>query len=252
MQRSSYTAAAFILVALVATPCRVNPADQPPKPYPAIAIALPAAPRDPSFEAFRGALAAAAKDRRYSELAPLVAREFFWARDFAHAFDGRRPAVDNLAAAIRLEHREGSGWQALAAFAAEPTAEPLVSRPGVVCAPAPPQYDRVAFARMLDETHGAQFDWNYPRTEHTPVHVAPERSAAVIGTINLHFVRRLGFDRANGASSNRNHWTRIVTPAGLVGFVIPGALMSLNSERLCYGKDAVGQWRIVGYVAATD
>ena len=53
-------------------------------------------------------------------------------------FDPRKPAVDNLAAAIALEQGNGAGWDTLAAFAAEATVEPLESRPGVVCAPARP------------------------------------------------------------------------------------------------------------------
>jgi len=60
--------------------------------------------------------------------------------------------VDNLAAAIALEQANGAGWDALAAFAAEAAVEPLESRPGVVCAPARPNYDGVAFSRLLDVT----------------------------------------------------------------------------------------------------
>jgi hypothetical protein len=250
MQRSLLTAAAFVLAALFATASAADPPDRPPKPYAVVAITRPAALVDPGFEAFRAELAAAAKSRRYVDLASLVAREFFWARDFAESFDTRRPAVDNLATAIRLEHGDGSGWQTLAQFAAEPTAEPLVSRSGVICAPAPPLYDGIAFARMLDETYGADFDWTYPRSDHTPVHASPEPGTAVVDTLGPHIVRRLGFDhRAGALGSDRNRWARIVTPGGLVGFVDPGALVSVKPERLCYGKDAVGRWRITGFIA---
>jgi hypothetical protein len=248
MQRSLSTATAFVLATLFATASAADPPDRPPKPYAVVAITRPAALADPGFEAFRAELAAVAKNRRYVELAPLVAHAFFWARDFAERFDTRRPAVDNLAAAIRLEHGDGSGWQVLAEFAAEPTAEPLVSRSGMVCAPASPQYDRIAFARMLDETYGSEFDWTYPRSDHTPVQAGPEPGAAVVDALGLHVVRRLGFDR-RAVGSDRNRWARIVTPGGSVGFVAPGALVSLKPERLCYGKDALGRWRITGFIA---
>src|SRR5205823_5675409 len=111
-------------------------ASRSPRPYQPVAITRPAALDDASFAAFRTALAAAAKSRRYAELAPLVLeRGFFWGRDFGQRFDPRKPSVDNLAAAIALEHGNGTGWQALAEFAAEAAVESLDSRPGVVCAP---------------------------------------------------------------------------------------------------------------------
>jgi hypothetical protein len=254
MQRASFTLAAIATLALVAAPAGADPAARPPKPYRPVAIVLPAASTDLAFEAFRRELAAVAKGRVYAELARLVEpQEFFWERDFKQAFDARKPAVDNLAAAIRLEHADGAGWKALATFAAEETVELLVSRPGIVCAPAPPSYDGVAFARMLAETYGADLDWTYPRAERTPVRAAPQAGAATVDTLGLHFVRRLGFDSPDGAGApSRNRWARVVTPAGAVGFVAPGSLMSLDAERLCYGKDAVGRWRITGFIAGAN
>ena len=119
------------LAALAQTPPR------PPKPYEPVAITRPAALDDLTFALFRAALAVAVKTGHYAELAPLVLeRGFFWGRDFGQRFDPRKPAVDNLAAAIALERGNGSGWQALADFAAEAAVEPLDSRPGVICAPA--------------------------------------------------------------------------------------------------------------------
>jgi hypothetical protein len=251
MPRRSFILAVFAAAVLAASPCWADPPGRPPKPYQAVPITLPAASTDPSFEAFRARVAVVAKKRRYSELAGLVDPQgFFWGRDFAHAFDARKPAVDNFAAAIRLEHESGSGWQALTALAEEPSAEPLASRPGVVCAPARPTYDAIALAQMLDETYGAGLDWAYPRTDHTRVHAAPDAKAAVVGTLRLNFVRRLGSEaRDRTAASVRNRWARVVMPAGQVGYVAPGGLLSLTSEQLCYGKDAVGRWHITGFIA---
>ena len=94
-----------LLVALIASiPAAAQAPPRAPKPYAPVAITRPAASDDASFVAFRAALAAKAKPRIYAELAPLVlAQGFFWGRDFGHAFDPRKPAVDNLAAAIALE-----------------------------------------------------------------------------------------------------------------------------------------------------
>ena len=103
----------FMLAALSATaPVAAAQQVSPPlKPYAPVAITLPAASSDASFAAFRAELAAVAKSRVYVALGRLVQPQgFFWDRDFARAFDPRKPAVDNLAAAIQLEHRNGSGW----------------------------------------------------------------------------------------------------------------------------------------------
>jgi hypothetical protein len=170
------TAVPILVALLVAMPAAAQAPPRAPKPYAPVAITRPAASDDASFIAFRAALAAKAKARIYAELAPLVlAQGFFWGRDFGQAFDPRKPAVDNLAAAIALEQGNGAGWDALAAFAAQPTIEPLDFRPGIVCAPARPGYDGIAFSRLLDTTFTTGIDWAYPRADETPVHTAPPR-----------------------------------------------------------------------------
>jgi len=233
------------LAAMAQTPPR------PPKPYEPVAITRPAALDDLTFALFRAALAVAVKTGHYAELAPLVLeRGFFWGRDFGQRFDPRKPAVDNLAAAIALERGNGSGWQALADFAAEAAVEPLDSRPGVICAPARPNYDGVAFAKLLDNSVTSDIDWAYPRADETPVRAAPQPDAAQVGTLGLHFVRLLGFEGAGSeVRPGRTQWARVALPDGKQGFVAPRSLMSLTAERLCYIKDLVAGWRIAGYIA---
>lgn len=247
--------ALLILLALAgSSPASAQAPSPPPKPYAPITIARAAAFDDASFVAFRATLAAAAKNRIYAELAPLVlAQGFFWDRDFSLRFDARKPAVDNLALAIDLERRDGIGWNALAVFAAEAAIEPLDSRPGVICAPARPGYDGVAFAKLLDASYTGGIDWAYPRADSTPVRAAPQPDAAPAGTLGPHFVRLLGFEGAdNEPVPGRTRWARIAMPDGKQGFVAPGSLTSLTAERLCYIKDLVAGWRIAGYIAGGD
>jgi hypothetical protein len=228
-----------------------QPSSRPPRPYQPVTITRPAALDDVTFALFRAALAMAVRSRRYAELAPLVLeRGFFWGRDFGQRFDPRKPSVDNLATAIALERGNGTGWQALAEFAAEAAVEPLDSRPGVICAPARPNYDGVAFAKLLDNSVTSDIDWAYPRADETTVRAAPQPGAAEVGTLGLHFVRLLGFEGADSeVSPGRTQWARVALPDGKQGFVAPGSLMSLTAERLCYIKDLVAGWRIAGYVA---
>jgi hypothetical protein len=229
-------------------------AQMPPQPlasYAPVAIALPAASADPSFAAFRAAIAAAAKIRIYAELEALVQPQgFFWDRDFGHGHDPRKAAVDNLAAAIELEHRNGMGWDRLATFAEDKSVEPLDSRPGVVCAPARPGYDTVEFSRLLDITYTRDTEWAYPMADETPVRAAPRANAPVIGKLGLHFIRLLGVEGADSETAPlRNHWARVMLPDGKTGYAAPGSLSSLTIERLCYVKDMVVGWRIAGYIA---
>jgi len=227
---------------------------QTPAPLPAtytpVAITLPAPPADPSFAAFRLAIAAAAKRRLYADLEALVQPQgFFWDRDFGNGFDPRKPATDNLAMAISLEHRDGAGWDRLAAFAAETSAEPLGSRPGVVCAPARPDYDAVAFSKLLDASYTTEADWAYPLAGATPVRAAPRTGARGWCRLAPHFVRLLGLEGPDGeGAAARNRWARIVLPDGKAALAPPGSLSLLAVERLCYIKDMVAGWRIAGFI----
>jgi hypothetical protein len=239
-----------LLLAFVASPATAQTPPRPPKPYPPIAITRPPAFDDASFTAFRGALAAAAKSRIYAGLAPLVVVQgFFWDRDFGRQFDQRRPAVDNLAAAVALEQGGGTGWDALAAFAADASAEPLESRPGVICAPARPGYDSVAFSRLLDVTYTSGIDWAYPRDDQTPVHSAPQPGAVQLDALGAHFVRVLGVQGTDSdPAPGRNQWKHVALPDGRTGYVAPDSLMSLGATRLCYIKDPIFGWRVAGVI----
>lgn len=221
----------------------------PPKPYPAVVI-TPASPsNDVTLAAFRLEISVVAKSRIYSALARLmVARGFFWDRDFGHGFDPRKPAVDNLAAALALEHDGGIGWQSLAAFAADPTTEPLESHDGVLCTPARPTYDGIAYTRLLDTTYTTDRDWTYPRAAETPLRAAPQVEAALLGSLGAHFIRLL--ESMQGRRDPMpSQWAKVAAPDGRIGFVAPDSLMSLAEARLCYVKDAFDGWRIAGYVA---
>jgi hypothetical protein len=224
------------------------------KSYKPVAVKFAEPIEDASFATFRNELAAVAKRRIYAELDRLVmVQGFFWDRDFNGAFDRKHPAVNNLAAAIRLEHRNGMGWDTLAVFAAEPTATAFTGRPGIVCAPGEISFDDVEFDRLVDDARSKPRDWIVPHADKTVVRTAPRGNATVIDTLGLTLVRLLGFLTKNSEPDTmRTAWARVITPAGKTGYVAPGALMSPSPERLCYGKDGFGRWRIAGYVGAAE
>jgi hypothetical protein len=225
-----------------------------PKPYESVAVKLPQVIEDPSLIVFRSELAGVANSRVYADLERLMtAKGFFWDRDFGGGFDAKRAAVDNLAAAIGLERRNGIGWVVLARFAAEATAAPFTGRPGIICAPGETRYDEVDFDRLVDATRSEAVEWAAPRMDKTPVRSAARTTSNMIDTLGLVLVRILGYlTKDKDPEAIRAAWMRIATPAGKVGFVAPGSLTSLTTERLCYGKDGFGRWRIAGYVGGGD
>jgi hypothetical protein len=222
-----------------------------PKPYEPVAITRPAAFGGEGFAVFRAQLAAVAKRRLFANLEPLIDRQgFFLGRDFRNNFDPNKPALDNLAVAVALERDNGAGWQRLEELAADPAADPLASRPGVVCAPAVPNYDGVAYAQLLRTSYTSDTDWAYPRADETTVRAAPQSDAATVGKIGAVFVRLLGFEGTDSEPNpGRKQWARVALPDGKTGFVAPNSLMSLTAAQLCYTKDLVAGWRIAGYIA---
>ena len=247
------------IAALIVT-AQAEPALLPPiRPYAAVPVTPPEPLADAGFEAFRKELATAARSRVHTELARIViAQGFFWQRDFRHGFDPQRPAVDNLAAAVRLEHGAGEGWQMLAAFAAEESAAPLPAYPGMICAPREPRFEGAELDRLIHQTGIEAIAWAYPRAAATPLREAPHVTAKLLETLRQHFVRLIEPHDPQVATPDRvpvlggTRWHAVATPGGKTGFVAPGALLSLASPRLCYGKDDLGRWRITGYVGAGD
>jgi hypothetical protein len=237
-----------------ARPAPPAPALPAQKPYKAVAVTIAQSGRDPAFDALRRELGDIVKRKDRAALAQrIVARDFFWERDFSGSFDPKRSSIDNLTAALTLDADDGSGWDALAAFAAETSAGPLPGRPNIICAPAIPQFDEEARGQLIDSTQSDGLEWNHPRAAGLPVRAAPQANAAVIETLGLHFVRILGFEaKDTDADPARNAWARVATPSGKSGFVAPNSLVSPYADRLCYVKEGNAPWRIIGYVGGGD
>jgi hypothetical protein len=215
----------------------------PPKPYKPIAV-TPAQPySDPSFTAFRKQLGDIAGRKDRAALARLVVRNFFWMGEKGDKADKKKSGIDNLAAAIDLDNTDGSGWQALAEAANEATLEPVPQRKGIMCAPAIPTFDEMAAEQMAKDTATEASDWGYPSKADVEVHAAAKADAPVIDKLGLHLVRVMLEQSGAGAPEG---FLRVVTPSGKVGFVREDLILSLETDQLCYVKDATG-WKIAGF-----
>ena len=234
---------AAALVAVFAAPSAhaQDPQPAPPKPYTAIKVTPPQPYGDASFATFRKDLAgiATAKDR--GALAKVVATNFFWLGENGDRADKKKPAIENLAAALGLDDKDGFGWQAITAAAMEQTLEEAPDRKGVMCGPAGPDFDEAAAKKVTESTGTDLSEYGYVTAASAEVRDAPKASAAVVDKLGQILVRLLPQEKPGGEP-----FFRVVTPAGKTGFVSAEAVSLLAIDQLCYVKDG-GSWKIAGY-----
>jgi len=221
------------------------PAPVKPGPYKIVAIKPPEVVSDPSFEAFRKQLAGIAQKKDRAALAQLVAASFFWIPEDTDVADKTKPAIDNLAKAIRLDGKDGLGWEVLTEYAGETTAMPDAQRQGVICAPGEPTFDDKAADELANATQTDASDWVYPVHDGVEVRSGPQPDAAVIEKLGLHLVRAL--EDESPANAVMATALKVMTPSGKMGYVPVETMRAVVGPQMCYLKDANG-WKIAGFV----
>ena len=220
----------------------------PPKPYKPVAVTAPKPTTDAGLAALRKQIATIAEKKDRAGLAQLVvAQGFFWMKESGDGANKAKSGIDNLAAAVGLDDKDGGGWDALADFASDESAVPFPDRKGVMCGPAGPQFNEQELDKVAQATGTDIGEWGYPVEAAVEVRGAAQATAPVIEKLGMHFVRVM--PEAAGGSEE---FMRIVTPSGKVGFVAGGAVAPLGSDQLCYGKDARGAWKIVGFLGGAE
>ena len=229
-----------------AQPPALSPAPAPaPGPYKSVAITLPAALNDPSFDALRKQLAEIAKKKDRAALARLVAANFFWVPEDADLADKKKSAIDNLAKALNLDGTDAPGWEALAAYAIEASTMADPQRNGVFCAPAEPGFDDKSADELANATQTDASDWAFPIRDGIEVRAAAKQDALVVDKLGLYLVRILPDD--SPANAVLATFTKVMMPSGKVGYVPIDAILPIGGEQLCYIKDA-GGWKIAGFL----
>jgi hypothetical protein len=224
-------------------PLPMQPA--PPGPYKAIPVTLPPRQNDASLEAFRKELGDIAKKKDRAALAgKIVAKGFFWQREDTNDADPKKSGIDNLAAALGLDAPDGSGWQAIENYAAEPSAAPMPDMKGVLCSPAAPSFNEAEMEKVAQSTRTDPADWAYPTANGLEIRAKAEAGAAVVEKLGMVMVRIL--PEETDASGD---WLKVVAPSGKVGFAPAHALAPFGADQICYQKDG-GGWKIAGYVGA--
>jgi hypothetical protein len=237
-----------LIAAAVALPAQAQAPRQPapPKAYKAIPVTIAKPSDDASFVTFRKQLADIAGKKDRAALAKITASDFFWIGEKGDKADKKKSAIDNLAAAIELDDKDGAGWEALKAAAAEATLEVVPDRKGVVCGPANPAFDEAAADNLAKDTGTDPSEWGYVLKPDTEVRGAAKADAPVIDKLGQILVRIMLDDQAAGAPAQSPPFLRVVTPAGKVGYVAEEQLSPLGTDQLCYTKDG-NSWKIAGY-----
>ena len=220
-----------------------------PEAYKPVAVQLPKPLADPSFETFRKQLVATAQKKDRAGLGRLVAQNFFWVPEDQDAADKSKSGVENLSKAIGLEGGDASGWELLATFANEPTADPSAERPGVVCAPGEPNFDENAAEELLNTTQTDPSEWGYPTRDGIEVRAEPSATSAVVEKLGLHLVR--AFPDDSPANAVQADFLRVVTPSGKLGYVQVDSIAALASDQLCYVKEG-NTWKIAGVIGGAN
>jgi hypothetical protein len=229
---------------------QAEPQPAAPGPYKAVPVTLPKPLGDASFDAFRKELTDIAKKKDRAALAgKVVAKGFFWEREDTNAADAKKSGIDNLAAAVGLDAKGGSGWEVLGTYLADATAEPVPEMKGVVCSPATPQYNEKDFEQVIQATQTDPTEWAYPSAANLELRGKPDAKAPVVEKLAITLLRLYPDDKQPDSAAD---WMRLIAPSGKIGYVQFTGLMPLVSDQLCYLKDA-SSWRIAGYRGgATD
>ena len=263
MRRSCYTAAWTVVAFLSAAgPVLAQqglnlpggglkpPPPAPIKPYQSVTVTPPAPYNDPSFAAFRKELGdVAAKKDRGALARMVVAQNFFWIQDRDLA-DKRKSGIDNLAKAIDLNAKDGSGWDTLNGYANEPTAAEPLEQKGIICAPAAPAIDPKAIEDLAKATGTDPSEWGYPTSGGIDVHAAAESNSPVIEKVGMVLIRVLP-DSPQPTDADAPALLHVATPSGKSGYVDAQQLAPLGGDEMCYAKDA-GGWKIAGYLGGVS
>jgi hypothetical protein len=251
----SFVAAALVIAGVLA-PRSVSAQGQPPAqgqgqppapavgPYKAVPIKLAPAMNDASFEAFRKQLAEVAQKKDRAALAKLMASHFFWIPEDKDLADKKKSAIDNLTKALNLNDKDGFGWEALGAYAAEASASADPQRQGAFCAPAEPAFDEKAADELANATHTDAADWAFPVRDGIEVRETPKSDGPVVDKLGLHLVRVVADD--SPANAVTAAFIKVVTPAGKVGYAPVDTILPIGGEQLCYAKEG-GAWKIAGF-----
>ena len=215
----------------------------PTKPYKKVAITLPPPVNDPGLDTLRKQIGEIAQRKERGALAPLiVAKGFFWERESGNGADEKKSSLDNFAAAMGLDLKDGSGWDALSDYAAESSAHFVADRKDLACSPTMPDFSDDEFLEMVRATQTDPSEWGFPMKDGLEARETARPNSKVAEKLGMHFLRVMP-----DFNAGPDDLLRIVTPSGKVAYIPADDLSPTGIDQVCYLKEGEA-WKIAGYI----
>ena len=228
--------------------------------YPEVKVTVDTAYQpDAAFEKMRSAFADAVAKKDIDALSALIAPTFLWTigGQPADELDLGRDAVHNFKVVFGFRALgkdvdggvdDGPYWDALAAFAGDPTYYAATDAGNLVCGPiAADVADDDVFeqARKKIETgdDGATWFFTLAATDVTKAPGDTGTPVAKIGTAALPMLSVYPPAKEGQPAPQPTH-VEVLLPSGKSGWIAAAAVRPLSIERLCYAKTPSGDWKI--------
>lgn len=261
MHHSSHAACLLaVTVALAAAPALAVKK----VPYPEVKVeALVPYTPDAAFEAMRKKFVDAVEKKDMAALVALVAPNFAWTAggDPAEEFDSKRDGLHNFKVAFgfRPHGKDADGptemgplWDLLVLYAAEPSLAQEPNSPNV-CGPSTARVlDPNALKQAMEkvETDDEVTEWVYFIDEVTLTTSPTGRSSAgkiaktALPLVGAHPMPGQG--QSSAPSQPPTH-VELLLPSGKTGWAAIASVRPLLFDRLCFAKNAGGDWMIAAF-----
>jgi hypothetical protein len=222
---------------------------------------------DAAFNAARKAFSEAVASKNADALFSLVGPSFVWIIDGALSsdFDPGRNAVDNfkIVAGFRAAGADHDGgveggpfWEALASYAAEGTFYKVPDATNLYCSPTLAEAtgeDALDKANAKLESGDDAPEWYFTVSADTPVMATPDGKGAPVGKLGKVAVPVLSMHPPQeGDNPPKATHYEILLPSGKSGWIPVAAVLPMVTNRMCYGKNSAGEWKIVLFDQAEE
>jgi hypothetical protein len=229
-------------------------------PYPEVKVQAPAPFKaDAALDAMRKALTDAAHRKDAKALFALVSPDFAWTADGepAEQSDAKQDALTNFKVAFgfrefgKTEDSDPAGafWVLLDEAGSDNNLTPQDNNPEIACGPATASVvDEDAWDQATEEIAGEEgsLEWVYTLKE-IALTEKPTGGGTVakVSGIAMPVVSRYPAPKAG--ENLPTSFYEVLLPSGKSGWIDADGVDPLAIDRICYGKDKTGAWKIVGY-----
>lgn len=229
-------------------------------PYPEVKVQAPAPFKpDAALDAMRKTLADAVHRKDVKALFALVSPDFTWTADGepAEQSDKAQDALGNFKVAFGFRQHgksEDSGsagafWILLDDAASDTSLTPRDDNPEIACGPAVANVvDEDVRDRANDDLAGEEgsLEWVYTLKE-IALTEKPTGGGTVAKVANIAMPVVSRYPAPKAGENLPTSFYEVLLPSGKTGWIDADGVDPIGVDRICYGKDKSGAWKIVGY-----